>query len=421
MVAQQPTRPSVADVLRRYAPLANYSVNRDQARAVRHLTQCRTFNLGGQLWGCGACNNERYRYHSCRHSHCPTCNAKPRDDWLQKMLAEQLPVGYSHVVFTVPHELLPLFAASSDTNPRLLYDLLFEIAYQVMQRYARKHHRLKIGVTLVLHTWGQRMNAHPHVHCLLILGGLTLDGKTWVTLDSPHTLIGSADIADRFRKLFLKRLRLKVRYGKLRLPPGFNSQLLAADGPLAQKRWMVNVQSPPEKYVGSTAALRYLARYARGTAIGNGRMVSDDGESVTFSIKDYRRGGKRKNVTIPGTEFVRRFLLHILPFRFSRIRHRGFLAAKVKRHTLPLIRKQLGVEEMTEMPAETDSFHGDADNDTPQLKPPRCPKCGAKEMIWKAEIEPKVSWIRKRYSHYAFRARGAGFGMQPGSNPPRPP
>lgn len=405
----------MADTLRRFAPayLETHAVTDYQRRALEQIQQCRTRGLGGQLWRCNDCEKKHYRYHSCRHRQCPTCCGARRCDWLDRMLADQLPIRYSHVVFTLPHDLLPVVAL----NPRVCYKLLFDASWEAMSQAALERHDLKIGVTAALHTWGQRSLLHVHTHSVLPLGGLTRDGSQWIDVPNPHDLIGGADLAERFRDRYVAGLRRLFAEGALALPASISSAedplaaLEAFLAPAAAKDWVVNIQTPPEYCTGADAALKYLASYVTGSPMGNRRIVAVSDETVTFTWKDYRDGGAKKTETVSGEEFVRRFLLHILPPRFVRVRHRGFLASCVRKKRIAHIRELLGVPEEplpTEEEPSYDPFDGDA-SDAP-LKAPSCPHCGAAEMIWQAEVEPLVGWVGRRYGNYAGRVRRAGFG-----------
>jgi len=392
---------SVADVLRRYAPqhLANVPTSIQQKKTLSRLMACRTRQMGGQSWHCTGCGHRHFRYHSCRDRHCPTCGGLARWAWLEKMLGWKLPVEYVHVVFTLPHELLPLLL----DNPRETYRLLFHSAWQALSQPAAKKFGIRLGAVMVLHTWGQRMNAHVHVHCVVPLGGLTEDKSHWVSVGNVETLLETADLADRFRALYLQGLEKMHHKEELKLagslrPLTGRSLFEKWLAPLARKRWIVNVQPPPAHCQGPDAALKYLASYVAGSAIGNGRILRDDGRRVTFRVKEYREGGRQVTERIAGTEFVRRFLLHILPPRFRRVRYYGFLGGCDSQKNLARCRELLGVEEVASGDSQVASQdEGDtAAFDDPLA--PTCPKCRTQQMEWLADLPPEEAWCVRRYN-----------------------
>ena len=421
----KPTSPSVADVLRRFAPdyLVKYasSLEAYQTRTLEQLLQCRTAALGGQSWHCDACGKRHCRYHSCRNRHCPTCNGPSRSDWLERMLEDRLPVRYSHIVFTVPHELI---SARRGPSPRALRLAVRRgVAGDGPQRKKTSSHKnRRHDGAAHLGTAHQIASPRPHNSAA---GGAFARRFAMGRLHDPHDLVDGAGLADRFRALFLDRLERMFSSGELRLPYKLLGEetpaaLAAWLAPLRCKGWIVNVQTPPAHCEGPEAALKYLAGYVRGAAIGNRRIVSLTRDKVTFTYKDYRRGGEEATATISGEEFVRRFLLHVLPPDFRRVRHRGFLCNRNRTQEIARIRELLGAtpeahEEncsREDQPQEADAFVGDADAAV-SMKAPRCPHCGADEMIWQAEIPPQVDWVARRYSRFALEAAGAGFGTTP--------
>lgn len=422
-VRREEKGPTVAEVLRRYGPeflrLHGANVEFYQRRALEELSACRTEVLGGNAWRCGACQAVRYACRSCRNRHCPTCGGDAKSDWLERMIATQLPVRYAHMVFTLPHELSELVMA----NPRALYNLLFEAAWKAMSRAALKL-EVKIGVTMTLHTWGQRMLPHVHVHCVVALGGLSLDGAQWIDCPDPHALVDSPTLADRFRRLYLKGLKRLHGEGELRLggalaPLADEGTFSALVAPLENKRWIVHVETPPAHFADASNTLAYLARYARGAAIGDRRIASDDGQNVSFQYRDYRDAKRLKIETVSGVEFVRRFLLHVAPPRFLRIRHRGVFANARKNSDYVQACALLGVEPPLDEPAQgTAPLECDDDAfDGPQLAAPRCRECGEPEMIWIGEFEAAVDWIDRRHGRRRCAAGGVALSIPP-SQPP---
>ena len=403
--------PSVADLLRRYGAetLATGYASPLQIKTLSRLTACRTRAMGGQSWQCGGCGHRHFRYHSCRNRHCPTCSGAKRSHWLDQMLDWKLPVEYVHVVLTLPHELLPLLLA----NPWATYRLLFHSAWQSLSRPAAQKFGLRLAAVMVLHTWGQRMGAHVHVHCVVPLGGLTRDKSRWVSIEGlsaknkADVLLETATLAERFRTRYLRGLVKLHQEQELKLtgelaPLAEQSAFEAWLAPLARKGWIVNVQPPPEHCAGPEAALKYLASYVAGSAIGNKRIVRDDGRRVTFRVKDYRHGGRQITERLAGTEFVRRFLLHILPERFRRTRYYGLMGGPEKNKNLALCRKLLGVascEQRVASPEDAKSMSGDAwEADDPLA--PTCPKCRAARMEWVADILPTELWCARRYEFF---------------------
>jgi hypothetical protein len=399
---------SVADVLRRYGAyaLATGGASPHQLKTLSRLTACRTRAMGGHRWQCGGCGHQHFRYHSCRNRHCPTCSGAARSNWLEKMLDGKLPVGYVHVVFTLPHELLPLLLA----NPWATYTLLFRSAWKALSRPAAKKFGIQMAAVMVLHTWGQRLGAHVHVHCLIPLGGLLRDQSRWLSIDDADVLLETATLADRFRALYLRGLVKLHQKHELKLtgelaPLAEASAFDAWLAPLARKGWIVNVQPPPEHSAGPEAALKYLAAYVAGAAIGNGRIVRDDGRRVTFRVKDYRNGGQTITERLAGSEFVRRFLLHILPKRFRRVRYYGFLGGSEKNKKLARCRELLGVEEVerveeVESPESSVQSQNEPAPDSSDPLAPTCPKCRAQPMEWVADILPTGAWCARRYDAF---------------------
>ena len=338
------------------------------------LSGCRTQALGGAVWQCSACGQREYRYRSCGNRHCPKCQAGSRAAWLDREAGYLLPVEYHHVVFTLPEALAEL----ARSNPRVVYGLLFEAASQAVREMAAepKYLGAQVGMVAVLHTWGQTLSLHPHLHVLATGGGLSCDRTgqidekpCWRTC-RPGFFLPVRVLSRLFRGKFLAGLRQAHADGRLRLPQelgetGAWSRLLTA---LAGQDWVVYSQPP---CAGPAVVLKYLARYVHRVAIGNSRLVRVGDEGVTFSYKDYRQDGKSKEMTLSGEEFSRRFLQHVLPSGFVRIRHYGLLANRGRQEKLTRCRWLLLVEgarqqtEVARMPVE---------------KPCLCAVCGKGEM-----------------------------------------
>jgi len=291
----------------------------------RHLVDCRTAALGGHVDRCTSCERIRISYNSCRDRHCPKCQSLKKAEWLEARRQHLLPIPYWHLVFTLPETLRPL----ARSNPRVVFDLLFDTAAATLQTIARdrKHLGADIGFTAILHTWGQKLRFHPHLHCVVTGGGLTRDDRRWVAAREGFFL-PVAVLGRLFRGKFLHGLSEARRLGKLQGPAA------KLHAPAAWKRlldelyeldWVVYAKPP---FGGPEHVFRYLGRYTHRVAIANHRLVAFADGRVTFKVRDYADGGKRKRLTLTACEFIRRFLLHVLPHGFVRIRHYGLLAGR---------------------------------------------------------------------------------------------
>jgi hypothetical protein len=292
---------------------------------LRHIAACRTAALGGHLDKCPDCGHQRPSYNSCRDRHCPKCQSAARADWLEARLDRLLPVPYFHVVFTIPDDLNALALG----NKRRVFDILFAAAAETLKVIARdeKHLGADIGFTAVLHTWGQNLLFHPHLHCVVTGGGLALDGARWVN-GRERFFLPVKVLAELFRGKFIAALEQARRSGELHF--GGSTALLANDADwhalrdaLYNKKWVVYAKPP---FGGPEHVFNYLGRYTHRVAISNHRLVALEHGRVTFSYKDYADGDKRKLMTVSAAEFLRRFLLHVLPEGFTRIRHYGLYA-----------------------------------------------------------------------------------------------
>jgi len=368
-------RHEVAEVLRlaessgRGAPLS-----RDQQRVVRNLLACRTAALGGHVDACDSCGHRTLSYNSCRDRHCPKCQGSATAEWLDQQRTSLLPVPYTHVVFTLPHTLAPLALQ----NPRVLYDLLFRAAAETLLEVAAdpRHLGARIGFLALLHTWGQTLLHHPHVHCLVPAGGLALDRSRWVPCRRGFFL--PVRVLSRvFRGKFLALARAAYEAGRLRFHgrlAELNENPQAFHRLLAQSRrhdWSVYAKPP---FGGPEQALKYLARYTHRIAIANHRLLAVDRQAVTFSWKDYAHANQLRTLTLDPDEFMRRFLLHVLPTHFVRIRAYGFLANRQRSSALELCRSLLAAAPLDRQPppppAATDSG-GTSDREPTR----RCPHC----------------------------------------------
>jgi hypothetical protein len=365
----------IADVFRRYGPdfQAQYGrlLGPLHLLVLKALSACRTAQLGGHVLECDACGHQQQAYNSCHNRHCPKCQAGLRAEWFEERQRDLLPVEYFHVVFTLPDEL----GALALQNKAVIYNLLFRAASQTLLDGAAqwKDLQAQIGFFAILHTWGQRLDLHPHLHCVVPGGGLSLDGTRWVSC-LPGFFMPVRLLSRKFRGTFLAFLKEAHRRGELtlagRLGPlesdrAFRSWL----GPLYDKEWVVYAKPP---WKGPEQALKYLARYTHRVAIGNSRLKSIDDGQVTFTYKDYRREHRQRTLTLAATEFIRRFMMHVLPGGFVRIRYYGFLANAHRKEQLQKIRELLGAPQ----PAVVDDESSDPSQDPVEhLHDQRCPHC----------------------------------------------
>jgi hypothetical protein len=337
------------------------------------IEACRTAALGGHVEGCQECGHRRIAYNSCRNRHCPKCQGAAAREWLAAREADLLPVGYFHVVFSLPAEVADIAAQ----NKAAVYGLLFRAASETVLTIAAdpRHLGARIGITAVLHSWGSALTHHPHVHMIVPGGGLSLDGGRWVS-SRPAFLLPVRVLGKLFRRLFLTRLVALFDAGRLRFSgtlaglaerPAFLRHL----APTRNKPWIVYAKPP---FAGPAAVLAYLSRYTHRVAISNRRLLALDERGVTFQYKDYRREGAERHqvMTLGADEFIRRFLLHVLPRGFHRIRHYGLLASGSRRDNLARARELLAVPPR---PPEPDEEAEPTDH-----RPP-CPCCGGRMLI----------------------------------------
>jgi hypothetical protein len=351
--AQRP-RWEVADVFRRYgeayrrahAPPASH-------REVMHaIESCRTAELGGHVERCDACGFERIAYNSCRNRHCPKCQALVKARWLEARERELLPVQYFHAVFTLPHELNPLALS----NKKAVYDILFRAAAESLVEFGRDlHHGLggKLGFSAILHTWDQQLHYHVHLHCLIPGGALSPDGERW-TPARDGFLFPVRQLSEFFRGKFLAYLTKAFAASKLRFP-GRAAHLGTPEGfrQLTQGLWGTPwVVYTKASFPGPAHVLDYLSRYTHRVAISNHRITHVGNGQVSFSYRDRKNQGAKKTLTLAAPEFTRRFLLHVLPKGFTRIRHFGFLASRAKARDLPRCRQLLGLAPKPPVPEE---------------------------------------------------------------------
>jgi Putative transposase/Transposase zinc-binding domain len=325
-----------------------------QKRVLRAIERCRTAALGGHVEECDRCGHQRIAYNSCGNRHCPKCQSLARATWLDKRQSELLPVEYFHVVFTVPEPL----AALALQNKRLLYGILFRAAAESLQSIAADPKRLgaKIGFFAILHTWGQTLTHHPHVHCVVPGGGLTPDGRSWVRC-RPKFFLPVRVLSRRFRTLYLQYLERAYRSSKLQFFRELGCLKQQAAFALFLRRlrrteWVVYAKPP---FGGPERVLDYLGRYTHRVAISNHRLKALHGGQVTFAYKDYKQPERPKAMTLSAVEFLRRLLLHVLPDGFQRIRYYGFIANRQRTVALALCRQLLN-SPAPEAPPESLSY-----------------------------------------------------------------
>ena len=370
----------VADIFRAHGPAWRQAqhghLSLGQLKVMSAIEQCRSAALGGHVLRCDACAQVQIAYNSCRNRHCPKCQARAARRWLEARQADLLPLDYYHVVFTLPAPI----SAIAYYNKALIYDLLFEVAAQTLRTIAAdpKHLGAHIGVTLVLHTWGSALTHHPHVHGIVPGGGLAPDGERWVNC-KPGFFLPVRVLSRLFRRRFLEELATAHHSGRLQF---FAEHAALRDArvfaqwlaPLREVEWVVYAKRP---FAGPAAVLAYLSHYTHRVAISNQRLLALDERGVTFRWKDYRATEKTryKTMTLATDEFIRRFLLHVLPGGFHRIRHYGLLANAQRREQLARARELLPV-----VPA-ADGLQPAAVTVTNVEPTFVCPHCGAAMII----------------------------------------
>jgi hypothetical protein len=375
------SRPSleVADIFRGHGPAwrrANAShVSLGQLKVMSAIESCRTAALGGHVARCEDCTYTTIAYNSCRNRHCPKCQGAAAKDWLAAREADLLPVPYYHLVFTLP-------AAIADIayqNKAVVYDLLFKASAETLTTIAAdpKHLGARVGITSVLHTWGSALTHHPHVHMIVPGGGISLDGERWVACRKGFFLPVRV-LSRLFRRLFLDKLLAAHQTNRLKFFGHYaalaDPQALAAHlAPLRRAEWVVYAKRP---FGGPQAVLAYLSRYTHRVAIANSRLIAFDHTGVTFRWKDYRADGRdrQKVMTLATAEFIRRFLIHVLPSGFHRIRHYGLLASGTRADNIAHARRLLDV------PAEQHEAGDDSHAEDAELSHP-CPCCGGRMVI----------------------------------------
>jgi hypothetical protein len=353
-------------------------VSLGQLKVMSAIESCRTAALGGHVARCEDCSHTTIAYNSCRNRHCPKCQGAAAKEWLADRAADLLPVPYFHVVFTLP-------AAVADIayqNKAVIYDILFKASAETLITIAAdpKHLGARIGITSVLHTWGSAMTHHPHVHMIVPGGGLSADGQSWIYC-KPHFFLPVRVLSKLFRRVFLEKLVAAHEAGRLTFF-GDHSALSGAEAfaaylaPLRRTKWFVYAKRP---FAGPGAVLAYLSRYTHRVAISNRRLIAADSHGVTFTYKDYRidGSGRHKTMTLSPHEFIRRFLIHVLPKGFHRIRHYGLFASAERQRNIAQARQLLAVA-TPKLEAEDAN---DAEAGASKPLAPACPCCGGRMVI----------------------------------------
>jgi hypothetical protein len=370
----------VADIFRDQGPAWRQAhaghISLDQLKVMSAIERCRSAALGGHMLCCEDCAQVQIAYNSCRNRHCPKCQGSAAQRWLQDRQADLLPVDYYHVVFTLP-------APISDIayhNKAVIYALLFQAAAETLLTIAADPKRLgaRLGITAVLHTWGSALTHHPHIHCIVPGGGLSLDGQRWVAC-KPGFFLPVRVLSRLFRRLLLEKLSAAHHAGRLQFFGPHQHLAKASDfadylAPLHQIDWVVYAKRP---FAGPEAVLTYLSRYTHRVAISNSRLLACDQRGVTFKWKDYRakRQDRYKTLTLATSEFIRRFLIHVLPHGFHRIRHYGLFANPVRVMHVQRLRQLLSEDTLDTVPEI------DVVDDHPTTSTYICPACGAPMII----------------------------------------
>jgi hypothetical protein len=389
----EPPKLEVADVFRHYGEAYRQqhgaSLSVAQRRVMTAIEVCRTAALGGHLERCDQCGHERNAYNSCRDRHCPKCQGLARAQWIQDRQSELLNVPYFHVVFTVPEQM----AAIAYQNQEVVYGILFQATAETLKIIAAdpQHLGAEIGFFAVLHTWGQNLQFHPHLHCVVPGGGLSPDGQRWVSC-RPDFFLPVRVLGHLFRRLFLESLQKAFDSGKLRFfaaleslrQPQTFAELVAR---MKACEWVVYAKRP---FAGPQQVLDYVGRYTHRVAISNNRLLDMENGQVRFQWKDYRDDGKIKAMTLSADEFIRRFLLHVLPNGFQRIRYYGLLGNRYRKEKLGQCRRLLGMSPPSEQtnPSSAEKDYRDRYEELTGNPLHQCPQCQQGRMIV-VEILPR--------------------------------
>jgi hypothetical protein len=370
--------PEVADVFRRYGEAYRQkhgaSLHGTQGRVMTAIERCRTAALGGHVEQCDSCGHQRIAYNSCRDRHCPKCQSLARAQWLDRRQSELLDTQYFHVVFTVPEEI----AVIAYQSKRQVYDILFRAAAETLRTIAADpaHLGAEIGFFAVLHTWGQNLLHHPHLHCVVAGGGISPDGTRWISC-RPGFFLPVRVLSRLFRRLFLEHLEKAFAAGKLRFfsslrPLREPDVFLRHLAPARKAEWVVYARPP---FGGPEQVLDYVGRYTHRVAISNNRLVAIGDDKVRFRWKDYRNGDQPGTMTLTAEEFIRRFLLHVLPEGFQRIRYYGFLGNRYREQKLARCRELLGMAVAEPPRPESSKDYRDHHEELTGVSLKECPVC----------------------------------------------
>ena len=383
-MAATPLPLEVAEIFRQHGPAFRQThaeaLSRGQRRVMSAIERCRTAALGGHVEQCDACGHRRIAYNSCRNRHCPKCQSLARAQWLDERQAELLDVEYFHVVFTLPEPI----AALAYQNKKVLYDILFHASAETLRTIAAdpKHLGAEIGFLTILHTWGQNLLHHPHVHCVVPGGGIAPDGSRWIGC-RPGFFLPVRVLSRLFRRLFLEALQKAYDSGELQffsqLEPLRDKAAFAAYlAATRQTEWVVYAKAP---FGGPAQVLRYLGRYTHRVAISNNRLLRLEDGRVSFLWKDYKHDSAQGVMTLAANEFIRRFLLHVLPQGFQHMRSYGFLANRYRDAKLALCRQLLGTPKPAgaQVPQKLD--YRDRFEQLTGRSLRDCPRCGQGHMV----------------------------------------
>ncbi len=372
---QRRARPELADIFRSYGESyrKTHCSPASHLKVMRAVEACRTAEMGGHLKQCDTCGFEHPTYNSCRNRHCPKCQSLAKAKWLEKQTSELLPVGYFHLVFTLPHEFNRLILA----HKKIFFSLLFKAVSKTLIEFGRTRLKGTVGIIAVLHTWDQTLKDHFHLHCLIPAGALSVDQNRWIGA-RPNFLFPVKALSRVFRGKFLALLQQACDKGKI---PAANNEIKAS----RRKNWVVYAKKP---FGSPQTVLDYLGRYTHRVALSNNRILAVENGLVTFSYRDRKDGDRKKALPLDAHEFIRRFLLHVLPDGFMRIRHFGFLANRAKKHALPQCRKLLGLNPaLPKIPKR--SAH-DLLLEITGIDLSRCPRCQKGTMIVVGDL-PRIT------------------------------
>ena len=373
---QNKGRPELADIFRQYGQsyAKTHRLSAAQQKVMRAVETCRTAELGGHLKQCDRCGFEHPSYNSCRNRHCPKCQSLAKAQWFQKQSAELLPVGYFHLVFTLPH----LFNGLILAHKKIVLSLLFKAVSETLLEFGQRRLGGTVGIIAVLHTWDQKLQDHFHLHCLVPAGALSLDHSRWIKARR-NFLFPVKALSVVFRGKFLDLLK---QAGEQRRIETTSERVQA----LREKNWVVYAKRP---FGSPQTVLDYLGRYTHRVALSNDRILSAQDGQVTFTYRDRKDKDRLKSMALGAQEFIRRFLLHVLPGGFMRIRHFGFLANRVKKRALPQCRKLLGLSPaLPEMPKRSAQ---DLLRELTGIDLSRCPSCKLGTMIAVGELPPRAN------------------------------